>query len=465
MVMNMTLLQKRDRAQMLKWSITAVAVIVSFFLPIPFKLQLFVAITVLAIFIWVFELLPEAVVGLFIPVLFVLFQVADANIAFSGWSSSTPWITVGGLMVGAAFLNSGLLKRIAYKMLILTGGTTRGLIIGLTLACIILAPIIPSVMAKVALMTPVVIGLCQALKIEPKSKTASALMLTVFLALWSPKMAFMTASADSVLAASILQQQYDIAISWFGWAKDMFVPAIFWTFVSVSLVFVLKPEKLKLDKSYLKAEYSSLGPTNIREKKAIVLAIVLILLLMTDTLHGIQPTWVMLIAGCSCFAPGMRLLESGDFNKLQFSIVFFLVGAVAIGSVATACGITDMIVSWALPLFEGKSTFQFIVVLWIFSVVTNFSLNPLALIAILTGPIAEACGALGYPEILGGYTMIMGFNQLLFPYQCAPLMLLYGFGYLKMGDLVKVMSVRIVVGFIFTIAITYPYWSLIGLIE
>ena len=50
--------------------------------------------------------------------------------------------------------------------------------------------LIPSIMAKVALLVPVVIGICKVLKVKAKSATASALMLVVFFALWSPKMAF-----------------------------------------------------------------------------------------------------------------------------------------------------------------------------------------------------------------------------------------------------------------------------------
>lgn len=61
--------------------------------------------------------------------------------------------------------------------------------------------------------------------------------------------------------------------------------------------------------------------------------------------------------------------------------------------------------------------------------------------------------------------MIMEFNQALFPYEIAPLMLVYGFGYLKLTHLIKVMVFRIVAGIIFMTVVTYPYWLYIGLLD
>jgi hypothetical protein len=44
-------------------------------------------------------------------------------------------------------------------------------------------------------------------------------------------------------------------------------------------------------------------------------------------------------------------------------------------------------------------------------------------------------------------------------------MLVYGFGYLKLTYLIKVMVFRIVAGIIFMTVVTYPYWLYIGLLD
>lgn len=80
------------------------------------------------------------------------------------------------------------------------------------------------------------------------------------------------------------------------------------------------------------------------------------------------------------------------------------------------------------------------------------------------GAVSEVCMSLGYPAVIGGYAMIMGFNQAILPYQIAPLMFIYGSGYIKMSHLTKVMAVRLLVGIVFMAAITYPYWKMRGLV-
>ena len=49
---------------------------------------------------WMFELLPEEIVAIMLPGLYILFDITNYATAFSAWTTSTPWITLGGLMIG-----------------------------------------------------------------------------------------------------------------------------------------------------------------------------------------------------------------------------------------------------------------------------------------------------------------------------------------------------------------------------
>lgn len=115
-----------------------------------------------------FELLPEEIVAIMLPGLYILFDITNYATAFSAWTTSTPWITLGGLMIGGMIVKSGLVLRIAYKSLLLTKGSLKGIVWGIVLTCTIFTPLIPSIMAKVALLVPVVIGICKVLKVEAK---------------------------------------------------------------------------------------------------------------------------------------------------------------------------------------------------------------------------------------------------------------------------------------------------------
>lgn len=446
-----------------KWIITAVGAVVPLALPLSMDYRIFLCITLWAILLWAFDLVQYAIVAIVLPILYIVFGVSDAATALSGWLSTSGWITLGGLLFGTAFMRCGLAKRLAYKMISRTAGDFKGIVVVLTLTCLIITPLIPSVMGKIVLMAPIAIELCNALGLKKGNKTASALIMVVFFALWSPKMAFPTASTDAILATSILVDQCHYDITWLGWAKDMLVPALLWTAASVCLVFLLKPEKVRLDKQESLQRYRALGPMSAGEKRLSVMMAVVVVMLATESLHGINPAYVLVIAAAVCFIPRLGVLEAADFGKTNLSVVFFLAGAVSIGAVASRLGITDEVVQAIQPSLDGQSNFALVMLLYLFSIAANFLLNPMALIATLLGPVTQLCMHLGYSPVLGGYAMIMGFNQALLPYEIAPFMLIYSYGYLTLGPTMKVMAVRIAAGIVFTALVTYPYWKAIGL--
>lgn len=447
-----------------KWLVVAAFTLLPMVLPLPENYREFLCITLWAIAVWAFDLMQYAIVAILLPVLYIVFGISDTDTAFSGWLSTAAWITLGGLLFGTAFMQSGLAKRIAFKMLSLTKGDFKGAVIAITLTCLIITPVIPSVMGKIVLMVPIAIEICDALGLKKGDRTAGAIIMVVFFALWSPKMAFPTASTDAILASSILTNQYHYDITWLGWAKDMFIPALLWTIVSVSLVYFFKPKKVQLDCRESIRRYRELGPFSAQEKKMAVLMVTVVLLLMTESIHGVNPAYIMVIVAALCFVPSFKILGPPDFKKTDLSVVFFLAGAVSIGAVASNIGITSDVVQGVQTVLEGHSNFVFVMFTYLFAVIANFLLNPMALIATLLGPVTELCMQLGYSPLLGAYSMIMGFNQAIFPYEIAPFMLIYGYGYLKMGDTVKIMSIRVVAGILFTALVTYPYWMLIGFV-
>ena len=448
-----------------RWLLVAAGTVAPLAFPLPDVYRLFLCITLWAILIWAFDLVNSAVVAVVLPVLYIVFRrerrghgiqrvVVHLRVDHPGGSASGHGFHAQRFGAAIGVQDAlGHLRRLQGEW-----------VLAISLTCLIITPVIPSVMGKIVLMVPIVVEVCNALGLKKGSNGAAALILVVFFALWSPKMAFPTASTDAILATGILVDQYHYDITWLEWAKDMFVPAILWTAVSVCLVWLLKPGKVELDRFESVERYRALGPMSGQEKKLTVMMAAVVALLATQGLHGVDPAYVLVIAAAVCFMPQAGILEASDFKKTDLSVVFFLAGAVSIGAVASQIGITSDVVAGIQPALEGRSNFVLVMFLYMFAVATNFLLNPMALIATLLGPVTELCMQLGYSPVLGGYSMIMGFNQALLPYEIAPFMLVYSYGYLKMGPTMRVMAVRIGAGIVFTVVVTYPYWCLIGLV-
>ena len=70
------------------------------------QLRTFSAITLTAILLFAFNILPNFVVAVALPVSYMLLNVAEPNIAFAAWFSNIPWMFMGG------FLLANVLERI-----------------------------------------------------------------------------------------------------------------------------------------------------------------------------------------------------------------------------------------------------------------------------------------------------------------------------------------------------------------
>ena len=72
--------------------------------------------------------------------------------AFSAWSGSTLWLVIMVFALSVGIANSGLLTRIALKMLSLFPATYKGAVTALMATSVVLGPLVPSLSAKTAAM-------------------------------------------------------------------------------------------------------------------------------------------------------------------------------------------------------------------------------------------------------------------------------------------------------------------------
>lgn len=106
----------------LKWIISCIIISLPFTTSIDYLYQKYLAITLWAVMMWMFELIPEEIVAIMLPVIYLVFGIVKQDVAFNSWVSGTPWITLGGLIIGVMIVKSGLVIRIAYKALLLAQG-------------------------------------------------------------------------------------------------------------------------------------------------------------------------------------------------------------------------------------------------------------------------------------------------------------------------------------------------------
>lgn len=452
--------------QILKWLFSLIVpAIVYFVLPVDGKnltheMAMFLAITICMVCIWGFELVNDTATGLVLPVLYMAFCGVPGKIAYNNWLGDVPNCVIGGLIFCKILQDTGLGKRIGLGCMKLMGGSFIGTIWGLMVAIYIINPLVPSVVGKGVIFCAIVISLCDSLDFKKQSREATALMLAAFLAVTSSKNGFLTGGADLIIGMSQVDTVMGLKTTWLQYAGWNLLPATFFTIMSVAIVVFLLPAKVDKEglRSALYARYAELGPMRKDEKIAMALLIVTLIFLVTDKLHGLTPGMGLIMFATVSFLPGVNLMNTKRVKEVNFCPIFFIMGCMAIGSAGNYLKVTQWMADNTFGYIEGLGIYGAGVCSYLVGVIGNFILTPLAATASFSTPLAELGVKMGLEPRIMYLSFKYGFDNYLFPYEYAVLLIFYGFGYIHFGSMVKVLAARMILTIPFLLAIAIPWW-------
>ena len=204
---------------------------------IPLLISLFPAPEGLSKLAWVLSgIYLAAIVGLVIkpfaePVVLLIAVAAsmvvvgnlgDGSIkaasVLSGYSSGTTWLVFSAFTLSAAFVITGLGKRIAYILIGKIGSTTLGLGYVTAFLDLILAPATPSNTARAGgIVLPIINSVAVALGSEPErsaKRVGHYLMLNIYMVTKTTSYMFFTAMAGNILALKMIEDICHIKLSW-----------------------------------------------------------------------------------------------------------------------------------------------------------------------------------------------------------------------------------------------------------
>lgn len=456
-----------DTVLALKWAASLLLPLLMFCLPassgLTMPMKIFLAITLWAVISWAVTTLSDVVVAMLLPILYVLAGLLPYKQAMGGWTAQLTVLMIGGLILGKVVMDTGLAKRIALWCVNHTGGSFSGALLGLTLAAIIMAPFVPSVTAKLILLSVIAMGLCDALGYKPRSREATAVCLAAYLAVTASKMCYLTGSGDVVLPVSLMDEVTGVPTTWLTYALYNFIPGMIYTGLSLGLVLLLlRPRNAISIKAIAAEQYAQLGKMGVNEHKAVGLLVVTLVVLMTEPLHGIPTAITMFLVGMAAFFPGLNFMTGKSFGAMNMNLIFFVNGCMAIGICANAVGMNAWMSQYMLVLLQQDSAIWSVLNCYWIGLAVNFLLTPVAAFVSMVAPMTQIALDMGVNPMLFVHAFQYGLDQYVIPYEYAPLLLAYGMGYIGFGDMVKVLGARMVVGAVFIMAVAFPYWSFIS---
>ena len=249
-----------------------------------------------------FQPLPAGALMILALAFSVISGVLPEAKALAGFTNSTVWLIFCAYVISIGFINTGLGRRIAYKMISWLGGSTLGLAYALSITDLILAPAMPSVTARSGGVTfPIVRSITSILGSEPGptgKKLGNFLIINSFLVTTVTAAMFLTAMAGNPLAAVLAKKTLGLDITWAGWALAASVPGLLCFGATTLVLYWLTRPELKYTPGAREMAITGLremGPMSRRERMLTGVFFFTLVGWITGTMTGVGATTIALV--------------------------------------------------------------------------------------------------------------------------------------------------------------------------
>ncbi len=437
-----------------------------FYDPENTKLNLYWFSSALALSLFAFELVSMVVAILTLLMFYIISGISTPDVVFSGWLAPIPWMVLSGMLIGILMEKSNLAQRIALLILSKIAKTPLKLLIAFFLAGVIISALIPDIITVLILFMTIATSICQSLNLEKGSKEASTIIMGAFFggaissAMYLPN--------NTGIIGLLMVKDMGVEFSWIGFWIENAAYCIVHIIIGITLLYffgnkALTPHIRKCI-SEAKTELEKLGKMSALEKRALVLSLLALAGFVFEPLHHLPGYYLFAFTVFLGFTPLFGTFECSDIEKVNFSILFFIVGCMAIGFVAGTLGIPAWLSSKIVPVLQSiengalANLFAYFV-----GVVANFLLTPVAAATSLSVPMAQIAVDLGMTIKPTLYSFLYGLDQFILPYELAPALLMFSTGYIKLRHVIIIMGLRL---FLVTIGIlisSYIVWPMLGI--
>ena len=456
---------------------------------------------VFAIVWWVAGVLPEYATAILMVVAFYIFAGVDVKTSTSAFSTSTMWLLLAAFSLGAGMKNSGLMKRIAHGIISKFPNTFASQVAGIMAAGTVLGPLVPSLSAKTAMLTPIAMSMGDAAGYERKGKQQQGLFLAMLTGVRNIGPAVIAASPIGYalwgLMPDSVQAQFDM-LHWFLAALPWFVVVTVLNLVAISLMYKPRGNGEGAAATEAAAEESDAAagaqetaassaenaegpaktvatlsappektPMSKAEGRMLVIILVTLVLWVSEPLHHIASHIVALAAFAAMVA--CKILNTKTIKTdVAWTSLLFIGIAVSLSSVFEQVGLEDWIVGVTGPVFQQLSANPYLFVLGI-GVVTIFLrfiiVSELAYINIVMAFLVPISMSVGISPFVVGFAIYAVVNPWFALYQNPVYMAAFysvDGSMVRHADMARYCCLYMVICLI-GLAISVPYWQFMGL--
>ncbi len=452
-----------------KWVISFIisfVAVILFYNPESLQWNMFWAFTFLAIALFAFEPIPSSISATLLMLGFVAFSIAPPEVAFNAWLGFLPWIIFASLCIDAIVEKSGLAHRVALHVMNKIAKTPFMLFMAFLIAGYLMNFIIADVFPNVIVLGTFGLGICRALDLKADSKAATCIMVAAYVAASNAGANFLPNNLG--LVAVQMLGEYGFTTNWIEFFVNNISLAFLSTLCSLLILYFYSrneiASKMADVRECIQKECEELEPITLKEIKAFSLLLIAVTALISEPIHGLHGVFLKIFVLFLSFCPPFNLLTKEDMEKFNFGIIFFVAGCLSIGFTGAYLGVPVWVTQKLMPIIEHvHSAASMNTLAYFIGVLGNFVLTPLGTASSLSAPIADIAVQLGLSAKPAIYSLLLGLDQWVLPYESAPALFLYASGYMRLKHIFVITSIRIFVLAAVVWFNTVTVWNFMGI--
>ena len=410
---------------------------------------------------WITEAIPIAATSLLPIILFPLSGALPLADTTSSFGHRFVFLYLGGFILALAIQKWNLHKRIALNIIKVVGTNVQKIILGFMVATAFLSMWISNT-ATAVMMLPIGIAIIKQMKdLKNTSEDENlifgkALMLSIAYSASIGGIATLIGTPPNLVFAGIIQETYNIEISFLKWFQfglpiSILLLAISWVYLT-KVAFKFKQNEFNKGKEEINRQLEELGSISYEEKIVLSvfvltgLAWILRTYLLNKFIPNLDDSIIALISGISLFlfqannqeGKKEKIMNWEDAVKLPWGILLLFGGGLAIAQGFQSSGLAN----WIAENLTQLNDFSLFIILLVLITVVNFLTeitSNLATTAMLLPILAPTAVTLGvHPYILMVGATLAASCAFMLPVATPPNAVVFGSNYLKISDMVRV---------------------------
>lgn len=421
---------------------------------------------------WIFNIFHESIPGIMALAATLVLGLVPPEAALSGFASESFIIGMSLWGFSILLIESGLIQRLLLYLIRYIPQNFEVYNVALFLLGGMLTPIIPSIVNRTSLASPIVSETLDILHLEKESVLSTKISASVFFGFTIFSSIFFTGSIMNFIVFGFLSLQEQQTIEAIGWFYSTSIVGLTLgiSYLAISSIFFTTREKISLSKKMMDLQIKTRGPLTSEESMAIYFIIFFIISVFTIEYHHIPIAWISLFILFAILSTNLITPQNWQ-KKTDWSFLLFLASIIGINSSIKFLEIDQIFRSYSLPFMESNlvdfsiTTLTMCIVFII--IILRFILPIGPTIALLFTVLVQISESFGLSIWLLGFIILLTADIWWLPYQ-SPFYLRFvasfsnGIPYKENAFLLFNALMNIIR--IVAIYLSIPYWKNLGFI-